>query len=107
MNRLKEEFLKSPEVKRIHELEKLFNDNEEIKQILQQIKLVQKKLVNAKEFNQAKQYAVYEKEYNSLNEKLLDYPFFEEYVELLEVTHDRLEQIAFLIETKVNTKLKS
>ena len=60
MNKLKEEFLNTELVKRIHSLEKYIDNNEELNSKLKELKKLQKKMVNAKEFNQINQYKEYE-----------------------------------------------
>ena len=81
---LKNYFNDLPEVKRIHELEHYIDNNKDIKKKFSEVKAMQKKLVNAKEFNQVNQYKAYEEEYTKLKSELLDMPFVEEYLELLE-----------------------
>lgn len=50
MNKLKEEFLNTELVKRIHSLEKIIDNNQELNQKLDSLKELQKKMVNSKEF---------------------------------------------------------
>ncbi|MDE7213743.1 MAG: YlbF family regulator [Anaeroplasmataceae bacterium] len=106
MNELKEAFLKMPEVERIHELEDILDKNKSLNELLSKLKLVQKQLVNAKEYNQPKQYTLYKKEYDELYSKILDFPFVEEYMDLLEVVNDRLHLVCDRIEGIISEKIK-
>ena len=67
--------------------------------------MLQKKMVNAKEYNQSKQYALYKKEYDTLYESVLDFPFVEEYLELLEDTNMLLKNLTKQIEERINKEL--
>lgn len=102
MNDLKQEILSLPEVKRIQELENYIDHNKELNQKLDDLKMLQQKMVNAKEYHQAKQYAEYKKQYNFLYEKILDFPFVEEYLELLEEVNQTLLNITNFIQNKIN-----
>ena len=106
MNKLKEEFLNTDLVKRIHSLEKVIDNNENINSKLIELKELQKKMVNAKEFNQINQYKVYKEEYDDLYDEILEFPFVEEYLELLEEANNKLLDICYIIENKINKELK-
>ncbi len=99
---IKKEFLSLPEVIRIKELENYIDNNKAINSKLDQLKEKQKQMVNAKEFNQYNQYNMYLKEYNDLKSELLDLPFVEEYLELLEIVNNKLVDITSEIEYKLN-----
>ena len=66
MNKLKEEFLNTDLVKRIQSLEKIIDNNPPLNEKLNSLKDLQKKMVNAKEFNQINQYKAYKEEYDKL-----------------------------------------
>lgn len=106
MNKLKELFLELPEVKRVKELEKYINNNSALNEKINNLKLVQKKLVNAKEYNQHNQYILYKEEYDRIYCEILDFPFVEEYLELLEEINYILLQLTGTIEDKINEFLK-
>lgn len=106
MNKLKEEFLNTELVKRIHSLEKIIDNNQELNQKLDSLKELQKKMVNSKEFNQINQYKVYKEEYDTLYNEVLEFPFVEEYLELLEEANNTLLDICYIIENKINKELK-
>ena len=93
-----DEFNNLEEVKRIHELEGFIDKNNDIKLLFKELKLKQKQLVNAKEYNQINQYNIYLNEYNDIYKKLIDYPFVEEYLELLDVVDKMLVNVCQNIE---------
>ena len=106
MNKLKEEFLNTELVKRIHSLEKVIDSNVELNNKLNTLKELQKKMVNSKEFNQINKYKVYKDEYDSLYTEVLEFPFVEEYLDLLEEANNKLLDICYIIENKINNELK-
>lgn len=106
MNKLKEEFQNTELVKRIQGLEKIIDNNPELNQKLDLLKDLQKKMVNAKEFNQINQYKVYKEEYDTLYNEVLEFPFVEEYLELLDEANNTLLDICYIIENKINKELK-
>ena len=97
-NILIDEFKNLEEVKRIHELEGFIDKKSDIKLLFNKLKLKQKQLVNAKEYNQINQYNLYLNEYNELYKKLIDYPFVEEYLELLDIIDKMLVSVCKNIE---------
>ena len=62
----------------------------------------QKQLVNAKEFNQKEQAKIYEEEYNKLKQELLDMPFVEEFLELVDILNSKLNIISSELEDKLD-----
>lgn len=90
------------EVKRIKELENYIDNNDLINSFFKELKLKQKQLINAKEYNQPNQYKIYLDEYNEIKSKLFDLPFVEEYFELLEYVNSLLNQLTSEIEFKLN-----
>lgn len=88
-----------PEVKRIHELEPYIDNNLEIKNQFDDLKKKQRLMVLKKEKN-----LDYQKELNDYNlakEKLLDMPFVEEYLELIDYIHNLLDDLTNGIEDEI------
>ena len=106
-DKLSEYFNNLEEVKRIKELEGYIDNNKDIKNKFNELKDLQKKLVNAKEYNQINQYNVYLKEYNNLKNELLDLPFVEEYLELLDYVNNMLNYLTKSIEMDIDKKINS
>ena len=95
-----------PEVQRIRELEGILDKNVKLNELLSHLKSVQKQMINAKEYNQPKQYSLYKKEYDDLYNQIMDFPFVEEYTELLEEVNSRLMMVCNRIESIINEKLR-
>ena len=105
-NKLLDYFNNIPEVIRLKELKNYIESNEKIINKFDEIKNVQKQIVNAKEFNQINQLKVYEDEYKRLNQELLDIPFVEEYLELMnyvdQMINSFVKEVEYQIDTKIN-----
>ena len=105
IDKLKEYYLSTPEVKRLKELEHYIDHNEKIKKAFDELKDIQKKLVSSKEFHQPKQYQMYLSLYNMKKEELLDMPFVEEYLELVEIVGNMLKELSSSIEDSMAQKI--
>ena len=104
-NKLLDYFNNIPEVIRLKELKKYIESNEKIINKFDEIKDIQKKMVNAKEFNQINQLKIYEDEYKKANEELLDIPFVEEYLELMDYVNNMLKNFSESLEYELNKKI--
>ncbi len=96
-----------PEVKRLKELDNYINNNKAINDKLNEMRAIQKKMVNAKEFDQMNQYIEYKKEYDSIIKELYDLPFIEEYMELLDYVNNILGNIKDRIELEIDNKINN
>ena len=105
IDNLKDYFNDLPEVKRIKELEAYIDNNEKINKSFNSLKDIQKKMVSSKEFNQQNQYQIYLNEYNQKKEELLNMPFVEEYLELIEIVGQKLNNLSNLIENELYKKI--
>ncbi|MDE5715812.1 MAG: YlbF family regulator [Anaeroplasmataceae bacterium] len=105
MNDLKQAVLELPLVKRIQELESVIDSNQNLNLLLNQLKEKQQQMINAKEYHQTRQYKLYEEEYNSIYNAILDYPFVEEYLDLLEQANNLLLDISGIIDNKINSNI--
>ena len=83
-------FNSKDEVKRIKELEHLIDNDDVLKNKIEELKKLQKKMINSKEYNLINQYKEDKKLYDELLEKINDYPFVGEYLDLLEQTNNEL-----------------
>ncbi len=106
VNEIKAHLTDTPLIQRIKHLEKILDSNPQLKDLVHSLKDAQKKMVNAKEFHQTRQYEVYKSEYDQIYERILDFPFVEEYLSLLEEANDVLLNLTNLIETKINKELE-
>ena len=102
-----EYFNSLPEVKRIKELEHYIDNNEKIKNAFNEIKALQKQMVNSKEFNQINQYNQLKKEYDIKLKEYMDLPFVEEYSELIEYVNNILINLSKEIEYQIDKKINN
>jgi len=94
------------EVKRFKKLEEIINNNLTIKNKLNELNDIKKKMVNSKEFNQINQYSIYKKEYDKIYNELIDMPFVEEYFELKEYVYNLLNNLKNDIEYQIEELIK-
>ena len=102
IDELKEYFNDLEEVKRFKELESYILNNDKIKKAFEALKEKQKQYVNAKEFNQLNQAKIYEEEMNELKKELLDMPFVEEYLELIDIINEKFNELTDSLENKLD-----
>ena len=99
-------FNELPEVKRLKELEPYIKNNEDINNRFILMKDIQKKMVASREFDLTNQYNEYKKEYENIKNELLDMPFVEEYLELVDEINQLLnnlsDEINYLIDKEIN-----
>ena len=99
-------FNELPEVIRLKELEPYIKNNEDINNKFKYMKDLQKKMVASREFDLINQYNEYKKEYEMVKEELLNMPFVDEYLELVDNVNQLLnnlsEEINYLIDKEIN-----
>ncbi len=99
-------FNELPEVIRLKELEPYIKNNEDINNKFKYMKDLQKKMVASREFDLINQYNEYKKEYEMVKEELLNMPFVDEYLELVDYVNQLLNnlsnEINYLIDKEIN-----
>ena len=90
------------EVKRIKELEPFIDSNPFINEKLKSLNIIKKKMTNSKEFNLVNQYKIDKLENENIKKELFEYPFVEEYIELLEIVDFKLVNMINNIESDLN-----
>lgn len=95
-----------PYIIRLHELEPYIDQNEEIKDKLEEIKMIQKQMVNSAYFHKTNAKKDYEEKLEGLKQELKDIPFVEEYIDLLNEAYYTLKNIVSTIEEEINNSLK-
>ncbi len=107
MNKIDEiikELSNLPEAKRIKELEPLINNNEDIKLLLDNILNKEKELVDARYYHKDNEKKLKE-EYDSMKEELLNMPFMEEYLELLDYFEILLNNMSKYINDEISKEI--
>lgn len=100
-----EAFAKEEEVKRIHELEKRIDNDEELNKLFEEIKQVQRKMVLAKSKGDLNAYKEYKYLYDTRLSSFKDLPSISEYFDLLEEVDLVLVNVSKAIEEEINKKL--
>ena len=93
-----------PETKRIKELEPLINKNENIKILLDKLLLKEKELVDARYYHKDNEKKLKE-EYNLMKDELLNMPFMEEYLELLDYFEILLNNMSNYINKEISKEI--
>ena len=83
-------FNSKDEIKRLKELEHLIDKDDVLKNKIEEVKKLQQKMINSKEYNLINQYKKDKKLYDELLAEINDYPFVGEYLDLLEQTSNEL-----------------
>lgn len=102
------EMIKNNEsIKRYQAIEKVLNDNEDLKSKINKLKTIQKQLINAKEINKPEAIKHFDKMYNELLEEIEAYPLMSDYLALQGDINDMIQHITQIIEDGVNKELNS
>ncbi|AUD64896.1 hypothetical protein BK011_04105 [Tenericutes bacterium MZ-XQ] len=97
----------SEEIKRYKAIEKVINDNQDLKLKINQLKTVQKQLVNAKEIQKEKSAEHFQKLYDDLLDEIEAYPLMSDYLALQGDINEMIQAIAEIIEDGINNELNS
>lgn len=100
-----EAFTNEEEVKRIHELEKIIDNDEGLNKSFSEVKQIQRKMVLAKSKGELKAYKEYKDLYNDKLSSFKDLPSVSEYFDLLEEVDLVLVNVSKTIEEEINKKL--
>ena len=93
-------------VKRIIELEKFIDNNQELKELIIRRNDVSKLILNSKRAGLINAYNDYKNEYDMITEKIMSYPFVEEYLDLLNQFNNEVKLINEYLENKINKILE-
>ena len=86
-------FNSKDEVKRLKELEHLIDKDDALKNKINELKSLQQKMINSKEYNLINQYKEDKRLYDELLKEINDYPFMGEYLDLLELVNNELRYL--------------
>jgi cell fate (sporulation/competence/biofilm development) regulator YmcA (YheA/YmcA/DUF963 family) len=90
-------------IKRYQKLEKILNENQVIKEKLNDLKSIQKTMVQKKTYGL--DIRAIEEQYQKQLEEMHLFPLLNEYLSLQEEINDMLQQIAFIIEKSINEEI--
>ncbi|TNF09298.1 MAG: hypothetical protein EP317_01070 [Bacillota bacterium] len=90
--------LENEQIKRYKTIEKLINDNKEIKGKMNQLKSIQKQLVNAKHIQKEEAVKQFQVRYDELLSEIENYPLMSEYMALQGDINDMIQAIQDIIE---------
>ncbi len=94
-------------IKRYQAIEKVINGNEILKTKINQLKTIQKQLVNAKEIEKQKSIDHFQKQYDELLEEIETYPLMSDYLALQSDINEMIQSVAEIIEDGINKELNS
>lgn len=94
-------------VKRCHELERMIDENKEIKSLLNKKKHISKEMVAARHIGLTNTYNDYKRQYDEIDKEIAKYPFVNEYLELLDYLYNDLEIMTDYITSKINKELEN
>ncbi|HRX44822.1 MAG TPA: YlbF family regulator [Acholeplasmataceae bacterium] len=96
----------SEEIKRYKKIEELINSNKKLTAKFNQLKVVQKQLVNAKHIGKEEATKKLQQQYDDLYEEIETYPLMSDYMALQGDINDLMQQIVSIIEDGLNDEMK-
>ena len=94
-------------IQRYKKIEVVINKDKKLKAKINQLKTVQKQLINAKEINKVKAIEKFQSEYDVLLEEIETYPLMTEYLDLQEEINQMLKDVLKIIEDKINKEIEN
>ena len=95
------------DIKRYQQLEKLLMNDDELKQLLESLKDVQKQFVHAQTLNQSQNERFFKEKLNTIQQQIDEYPMMSEYMYLQTSINDMLKSITDIIETGIEDVFKN
>jgi len=97
----------NPKIIRYKKIESIINKQKELKQMINELKTIQKQLVNAKEMHKTKSVDMFQQKYDQLLKQIETYPLMSEYLALQSEINDMLQAVKEIFEDGVNNALNS
>ena len=94
-------------VKRYQDIEKVLNQNEDLKSKINEIKTIQKQMVNAKEIGKVEAVKHFESLYETCLSDIEESPLMSEYLALQSEINEMIQHVAQIIEDGINKELNS
>ena len=101
-----EMILKNEEIQRYKRIEKVINNNKQLKAKVNQLKAVQKQLINAKQIEKTQAIIEFENRYNALLNEIESYPLMSDYMALQGDINEMLQQVQMIIEEGIEKDFK-
>ena len=95
------------QIQRYKAIEKVINENEDLKHKINQLKTVQKQLVNAKEIQKEKAIHHFKEVYDTLSDEIDSYPLMSDYLDLQGDINEMIQTINEILEDGINKELNS
>ena len=95
-----------PVIQRYKLLEKKMNQSKEIKRNINQLKAIQKQLINARHIGKAEAVKQFENAYDGLLKEIEDYPLMAEYLSLQDEINDMLQTVLEIIDDGLNKEIE-
>lgn len=102
-----EKINKDETIKRYRELEKIINENKNLKIKLNALKQLQKQLINVKKIDKKAAVIEVQKQYDDAYEEIQSYPLMTEYLNLQEEINDCVQYIVKVLEKGINEDLEA
>lgn len=98
--------LKNEDIQRYKRIEKIVNNNKQLKEKISQLKAVQKQLINAKQIGKTQAIIEFENRYNELLNEIESYPLMSDYLALQGDINEMLQQVQSIIQTGIEKDFK-
>ena len=89
-------------IQRYKKIESIVNKDKILKRKINQLKTIQKQLINAKEISKTNAIEKFQSEYDKLLEEIEEYPLMAEYLDLQEEINQVIKDVIGIIETTIN-----
>lgn len=106
VNKLISDIESDPTIIRIRELEEAIKKNPEIDELINDMHDVERKLVNSRFYKLKNASSDYLNELNLIKDKLSNYPYVDEYLELVDEAYQTIKNICLIFEEEINNRIK-
>lgn len=97
----------NPDIKRYQAIEKVINENKELNSKINELKTIQKQLINAKELNKVQAITHFDAIYQKRLDEIESYPLMSDYMALQGEINDMIQYIIQIIEDGINKELNN
>lgn len=94
-------------IQRYRELELIINNNQSIKNKLDELKTLQKEIVHAESLNKTNSHKLLKDKYDNLYNEFIEQPLIGEYLELQTLLNDFLQAFTNIVEEGIKADLNS